>query len=204
MYTFAIPGVDSAAPATIQSMNRADARDRRTLPTFYVEAVEDKSASEKEGRPVFRDVEFVRIAIAGDSKTEVVHKVTDKIRNQFPQEYDHWKRTQQQAVVGTPLEQWPGASVSFVKTCKMMNVYTVEALADLTDAHLRNLGMDARTMQARAKAWLESARDNAATERLAAENSRLHDEVELLKQQIKDMGTRFQEMAQSDAPRKGR
>lgn len=201
-YSFSVPGAD-VAPASIHSMNRADANARRTFPTFYIEAVENKGLSAAEGRPVYQDVEFVRILIAGDSKTEVVHKVSDRIKQEYRAEYEYWKRTQQQAVTGTPLEQWPGASASFIKTCKHVNVFSVEALADLGDSHLANLGMGAREMAARAKAWLAAAKDNAVAERLASENSLLQDQITSLQQQIKDMGARFSEL-QSDSPRKGR
>lgn len=201
-YSFSIPGADSPLPSPL-SMNRIDANARRTMPTFFVEAVELPAQSAAEGRPVFRDVEYVRILIPGDSKTEVIHKVSDKIRMEYRAEYEHWKRTQQQAVVGTPLEQWPGASASFIKTCKHFNVFSVESLAEMSDGLLGNLGMGAREMRERARAWLASAKDNAVAEKLAAENSQLQAQIDSLTQQIAAMGARFSEI-QAEAPRKGR
>lgn len=205
MQEFSIPGADMLSPRTdVHTMNRSSAGDRRTFPTFFVEAVELPTESAAEGRPIYRDVEMVKILIAGDSKTEVVRKVTDHMRRgEYRAEYDHWKRTQQQAVTGTPLEQWPGASASFIATCKRLNVFSVEALVGLGDGHLASLGMEGRTMQARAKAWLTSAKDGAETERLAAENHKMISEIETLREQIKEMGARFSEL-QSDSPRKGR
>jgi hypothetical protein len=197
MYNVSIPGADYAPQFSSNSGGRT------AFPTFYVEAVENRSKSELEGRPVFDEVEYVRIMIAGDQKTEVVKKVTDAVRNQYRGEYQYWKQTQQQAVTGTPIEQWPAASVSFVKTAKVLNVNTVEQLADLGDAALQRLGMGARDMQARARAFLLAARDGAATEKLAAENNRMADEIELLKKQIAEMGAKFAEL-QTDSPRKGR
>jgi hypothetical protein len=204
MHEFSIPGTDvPSAYSSVHTMNRANAGDRRTFPTFFIEAVELPGESAAQGRPIYREIEYVKILIAGDSKTEVVRKVSDQIRRDYRAEYDHWKRTQQQAVTGTPLEQWPGASASFIKTCKHVNVFSVEALADLGDSHLSNLGMDARNMQSRARAWLASAKDNAEAERLAAQNNALQDQVAMLQEQIKDMGARFSEI-QNESPRKGR
>jgi hypothetical protein len=204
MHEFSIPGADMLSPRNdVHTMNRSSAGDRRTFPTFFVEAVELPTESAAEGRPIFRDVEMVKILIAGDSKTEVVRKVTDHMRREYRAEYEYWKRTQQQAVTGTPLEQWPGASASFIATCKRLNVFSVEALAQLDDGALQRLGMDSRTMQARAKAWLTAAKDGAETERLAAENNKMISEIETLREQIKEMGARFSEL-QSDSPRKGR
>jgi hypothetical protein len=204
MQEFSIPGADMLSPRTdVHTMNRAAAGDRKTFPTFFIEPVELPAESAAEGRPIYREVEMVKILIAGDSKTEVVRKVNDQMRREYRHEYAYWKQTQQQATSGTPLEQWPGASVSFIATCKRVNVFSVEALAGLGDGHLQSLGMDARTMQARAKAWLASAKDGAETERLAAENNKMASEIEALREQIKEMGARFAEM-QSDSPRKGR
>jgi cell division protein FtsB len=60
-------------------------------------------------------------------------------------------------------------------------------------------------MQARARAFLLAAKDNAVTEKLAAENNRLTDEIDLLKKQIADMGAKFAEMhGEAGGARKGR
>jgi hypothetical protein len=204
MHEFSVPGSDMLSPRNdVHTMNRAAPGDRRTFPTFFTEAVELPDESAAQGRPIYREIEYVKILIAGDSKTEVVRKVNDQMRREYRAEYEYWKRTQQQAVTGTPLEQWPGASVSFIKTCKHVNVFSVEALAELGDSHLSNLGMDARNMQARAKAWLASAKDNAEAERLASQNNALQGQIALLQEQIKDMGARFSEI-QNESPRKGR
>lgn len=202
-FEFAIPGNDFTPQSAIRTMNRADPNGGRTIPVFYIDAVEDPIASAAEGRPIYRDQEFVKILIAGDGKTEIIHKATDKLKQKYREQYERWKATSQQTTTGTPLEQWPGASVSFIKTCKSMNVYSVEALASLGDGHLTNLGMGSRDMQARAKAWLAVAKDGAETERLAAENNRMQDQITALQSQIKDMGARFSEL-QSESPRKGR
>jgi hypothetical protein len=200
MHSFSIPGAEYSAPDQITRNSGG----RRTFPTFYVEAVESRSESEKEGRPIFKDVEYVKILIAGDQKTEVVKKVSEQVKQDYRQEYLQWKATQQQSVVGTPIEQWPGASVSFVKTCKVLNVFTVEALAQLDDSALQRLGMGSRDMQARARAWLSAAKDGAETERLAAENNRLQDQIDSLQTQIKEMGARFSELQSDSSPRKSR
>lgn len=208
MYEFSVPGVDAPVNAPVrssaQASNRVDPRDRRTSATFFIEAVENPTASAEQGRPIYRDVEMARILIHGDAKTEVVRKVTEPVRNEYRFEYDHWKRTQQQAVVGTPLEQWPGAGQSFIKACKHINVFSVEQFAGLPDNALREVGPDARTYQARAKAWLAAAQDGAETERLAAENARLQDQITALQGQLKEIGTKFDQMQAAEGPRKGR
>ena len=52
-------------------------------PIFFVEPVEDKAASEKEGVVRFRDEERVRLIVAGDMFNQPVHPVDDSIKERF-------------------------------------------------------------------------------------------------------------------------
>ena len=40
----------------------------RCIPVFYTRAVEDKEATLKQGRPMFRDVAYVQILVPGNNK----------------------------------------------------------------------------------------------------------------------------------------
>lgn len=45
----------------------ADQKPSQARPEFFVEARRDKKASEEAGRPIFKDVEMVRVRFAGDA-----------------------------------------------------------------------------------------------------------------------------------------
>ena len=163
---------------------------RKVFPEFFAKAVKNIAKSEIQGVPVFDEVEFVTLRIAGDAKSEVVKKVTDDVKAQYAQEYAHWKQTKTQSITGWPVEQMPGLTAGQVAVLKALNIHTVEQLSELTDGNLSAVGMGARDLRAKAQFLVKSARDNAAGMRQAAENDRLKSEVEDLKRQILDIQSR--------------
>lgn len=160
------------------------------FPRFYMEAKQSKALTEESGYPRFIDQEMVEIRIAGDSKTVVVKKVTDEHRMRWPQHYEAFKKGLSAPMEGFPLKHCPLFTVSEVQTLNAQSIYTVEALAELPDSFIARLGMGARGWVAKAKAFLKSAQGSAEATKQAAENERLQLEIEMLKQQIKELGSK--------------
>ena len=158
------------------------------FPIFRIRAVPNKPKSLEAGRPIYEDVEWVDIHIAGDNKTVVSKKVTAEHRQRWPEHYSQFKAGIENPIVGTPLEQWPVLPASKVAELKALNIRTVEDLSALTDAQIQNIGMGGRELVAQATAFIDAAKDSAGLEKLAAENSRLRDELEMLKEQIQALG----------------
>lgn len=157
------------------------------FPRFYMEPVQNKKLTEQMGCPQFVDVEMVEITIAGDSKTLVVHKVRDEHRNRWPQHYEAFKKGQQAPTTGLPLKHCPLFTSAQVATMNANNIFTVEALAELNDAFIPKLGMGARGLVAKAKAYLNEAQGSAEVTKLAAENERLSREIEMLKEKMRSL-----------------
>jgi hypothetical protein len=108
-------------------------------------------------------------------------KPEDKQR--FPREWALFEQNRGDEVVGFRIEEWPILSKGQVMTLKAVNVHTVEQVAALGDQALGNLGMGFRKLQKQAQALLEHASGTAVTEKLAAENEELKQEM----QRIKDL-----------------
>lgn len=147
---------------------------------FGLHPIEDAAATERAGRPVYRDEVFVKIVVPGDRTTVVLTKAKEEHKRRFPQAWAAYERREHQAVEGTPLEQWPAMSRALALTLKAAHIHTVEALAAVHDGHLENLGWDAREWRAKAKAYLDGAEKGAAAQKLASEN-------EVLRAQIAEM-----------------
>lgn len=156
--------------------------------TFYTDAVLLSHESESQGRPIYKDVPFVRKIVPGD-QTNVIERVAeDEDQRRHPREWEKYKReTATNTIEGTPLEQWPGMTKSQVKEAKYFEVHTLEQLAALSDSNCQKLGMGFRELREKAKAYLDAASGNAATMKQASENQRLHDEIEALKAQIAEV-----------------
>jgi hypothetical protein len=144
------------------------------------------------GRPVFKDVPWVRIRMAGN-RDEIIDTVawlsTDEGVSTEATTHDRrfpvaWARFQAQStdtVSGFPLKEWAGLTRAAVETFALYNVRTVEQLANLTDGNLQNVPLP-NTMELREKArtFLEQA---ASGESLRAELMQLRAQVEAMKPQ---------------------
>ena len=164
------------------------------IPLFSLRPVENKAESNKHGRPIFHDVEWVKIYIPGDKTTVVSKKVTDEHRERWPEQYSAFKRGREQPIVGTPLEQWPQMTRSKVAEFKALAIHTVESLAGLDDAAVNRLGMGTRDLRERARAYLQAAQAGKKDSQLAAL-------LEAMQVQIDELAQRLEEVTGEQVPR---
>ena len=173
-------------------------QDKAQFVEFFTEAVHHKFKSEEEGHPVYVDKPFVKIMTAG-SRDEVIRPIKDSDKQRWPREWEFYEKNEEIAVEGWPIEQWPALSKSQIAELKHMNIPTVEALAALSDTGIQNVGMGARELVAKAKAALEAANGNAGLEKLAAENERQKDEIEILKSQVAELAAKVEKKGKKKA-----
>jgi len=144
------------------------AGDEKLLVKFYVKARPDKVATLKEGRPMFKDVEYIDIRIPG-SRDGVGRPASDDDKARFPAHYDAFKkRTGEEVLDGTPLIEWPLLTRSQAEELAFFNCKTVEQLAAMTDGNAGNF-MGIQVLKAKAVKWLEQAAEDAPALKLAAE-----------------------------------
>lgn len=108
--------------------------DERIPVQFRIDALKDDAATEEKGRPIFRDVEFIKIFNGKDNIIDRPLRDTDKQR--WPRAYAAWKNTGDgdPGNVGTRLEHWPQLTRAQAEEFRHFKVFTVEQLADLNDA----------------------------------------------------------------------
>jgi DNA-binding protein H-NS len=160
--------------------NVADGTDQ-AIPLFYMEPVELIAKSKEEGRPVFRDTEFVKIMLPG-FKDIVCRKVRPEDIDRWPQHYRKFKENNNtETIVGTPISQWNGIKPSQAAACKSLNILSVEALANLPDQPLRKLGPDCYELQKRAKDFLNAANSNSRISELESKLADALKQIEELK-----------------------
>ena len=155
--------------------------------SFYTEALEYKAESEKAGRPIFKDVPFVRVTIPGDTNNIIEHRATDEDKRKYPKAWDIYQRGETGGHVGTPLEQWPQITRSQVKESKYFECHTVEQMSNLSDAHCQKLGMGFQELRNKAKAYLAAAAGTANATAAAAENDRMRAELAEMKAQLAEL-----------------
>lgn len=188
-------GLVQAGPHVLTAVYGDDAKLRVE---FFNEAVQQAAESAAAGRPIFKDVPFIRIRFPGDPTRETTRPVRfepakshpyppDNVR--FARQWMAFQAKQEQPLEGTPLEQWPPLSRAQVLELKAVHVHTVEHLAGVPDSSLHNLGMGGRDLRARAQAWLKDATAGAAAGALAVENAELKDRLAQLEAQMAELAS---------------
>lgn len=155
---------------------------------FEMRPIRDMSeAALKEGRPIFKDVEYVEIITPGD-KHNIVHRaVHDGDRARFAPKYLQWKAGQGNAVSGLPLSEWPAITRGQVEELAFFKVTTVEQLAEVSDGNLRSIG-PLMALKQKARDYLKAAKADAPLASLRDALTEKDTEVQALRNQLAEQG----------------
>jgi hypothetical protein len=133
---------------------------RDCMPRFYMKPVKNEYESEKQGRDIYADTEYVEIIIPGDKYNIVNERVKDEHRNRWATQYAAFKAGQEAPLEGTPIEEWAPISASQALELKSVHVRTVEQLAGLSDSQLaKAVPMGGFALREKAQGWLKQASD---------------------------------------------
>ncbi len=164
--------------------------DAALIVEFFVDKKLMGAKSEAAGKPVYEDREYVKIMIKGQDKQIVVQEVQKTHKERFPIAYLRFTQNKPLPVVGTPIEMMPGVGPSLAHQLKGMNLRTIEDVANITDESvMQSIGMGARDLVKRARAWLEQTSEKSLT--LQAQLVEKDAENERLRQQIAQFDERL-------------
>jgi hypothetical protein len=159
---------------------------------FLNHAVRNAEKSDKEGRLVCEDREYIQINAPGDKTTEIFREATDADKKRFPLHYAAFKERGSDAVVGTPLKDWAPITKGMVEELSFHKIKTVEQLAGITDGHLPQVGPGVRDLRQRAIDWLANAKQGAPVVELSSKLEESKNEVETLKRIVKEQGEQIE------------
>ena len=129
-----------------------DERDVQVTPFFRIMEIENIPKSETAGYPVMETHEMVEIRKAGDRHNILIAPADAfwkreagmmyTYMDRWPEQYREFKEGNPQEAQGTPLETLKrfGITDEQVSLCRVMRIYSVEALHLLEGPGLRNLG----------------------------------------------------------------
>lgn len=161
-----------------QMYQQTDGRDT-AIAFFRDEAIENPSESKKQGHAVFENVTVVEIIVPG-SKDIYCAPAEDSHKQRFPNQWAQYLNKQKQIPDGTPIDELSTASAAERATCKALNVLTIEALMNYSEAALHRLGPGAHSLKRKATAFLESRKG-------ASYATALMEEVQQLRAQIAEL-----------------
>jgi hypothetical protein len=136
------------------------------------------------GRPMFDDMEVCEIRAAGardytvqpalarshwETDPETGQQVEVTYAERFPRQYRQFKAQQAQTKAGTPLTEVRFLTDSKRAELRALNIYTVEALAIIDGAELKNLGPGGRELKNQCMAYIEESKRGAPNLAMQAE-----------------------------------
>jgi hypothetical protein len=185
--------------------NSFGAEGAKVVPRFFTDSVLDELASEREGRPIFKERELIEFLMPANREAKPHFLVTNEHRQMFPEQYKKFKEGQDQSVSGFPIEQWAALKRNMVLELKALGFTTVEQLAEMGDLAIQRIGMGGRSLKTLAISFLddqagmaEQARVLAENDRRATENAELNRKVDELTNLCKSLSDRL--MAFQNAP----
>jgi hypothetical protein len=128
--------------------------DKQLLVKFFYKTRPDSVETQRQGRPIFKEVEYVDIKVPGDRGTSVCRPARPADKQRFSAHYEAFKSRVEAPVTGTPLAEWALIPRSAVEQLAFANVKTVEQLATLSDSYAGQM-QGGHNYKAKAKAYLE-------------------------------------------------
>lgn len=181
----------------------------KNLLTFWEDVIPNGLAGTKAGRVVFDKVLMMRVSSPGDKSApeyevdrsypeEFPHPIHGKLKKnelvyaKFGKYIDDYKGRVggSQIEAGTPIDHWALVDMRMAANLKFNGIYTVEALAAVSDGNAISLGMGSRELIQKAKDWLATAANTAMAMETEERNRKLQS-------QIDDLQAKYDVLAQS-------
>jgi len=145
------------------SASQAARLDEQLMVRFFYKEVQNKLESAAQGRPIFKEKEYIEIRIAGQRDPQACRPATHADKARFPRHYDAFKKRMEVPTEGTPLTEWPLITRSRAEELSFLNAKTVEQVANMGDTQVSQL-MGGFTLREQAQKWLEHAGEMAVQE----------------------------------------
>lgn len=165
------------------------ADNEKVLVRFWEDSYPNATKTREAGTPVFDTVDWCEIKVPGERDTisGPVHRMQPDPRVRFPGAWAQYQKDKSsEGLVGMPLKEVAWLARGEVETLKAAGLKTLENLADLSDANV-NCVPGGLALRAKAKAALQSAKDDAPVQKMAAELASRDAQIAELKLQMKEL-----------------
>lgn len=171
------------------------------IPNFHIQVVEDVEQTRKQGKPVFREEEFVEVIIPGNDRERPCFKVTQEHKDRWPEQYKRFSQHEEQHVAeGFYIEEWPQITRSLAATLKHHHILTVEQLAGLPDSNLMNMGPGMLDLKFKAQKFVEMMKDEAVIQKMGDELKQRDQRIELLEKKLEELSQHIQDAESTKKP----
>lgn len=169
----------------MKSEGNAYEQDNKLLVRFYMGSIPNRTKTLELGRPVYDDLEKIRILKVGE-KDYIDKGATPDYIARFPKQYEAFKRGEEAKQSGTPLSMWPVLKDAQVKEFAALNIVTVEQLASCPDIVIQKF-MGGFGMRQAAKEYVDRAVSQAPLATLQAQLDEKETKLAALTAQMEQM-----------------
>ena len=168
--------------------------DAGTMCTFYQEPVFMSFKSEQTGRPVYENMDYVKIKTTGQTRSEVVRKVRDEDKLRFKDVWDAYSSRKEVLQDYNSIAELPRITKTRAMELKAMNIPSIEALAQIPDGNLKSLGPDGSSLKKQAIRWLEEFTSaDAKVKEQAIKITEQDDEIKRLATMITELSAKIEQ-----------
>lgn len=167
---------------------RTNAGDDKLLVFFYMNIMADDAKTEEEGRPIYRDTEFIKIFTPGDKNNVIDRPIRPQDKQRFAKQYMAFKAGggEDEQLVGTRLTDWPLIGRAQAQELAHLGIKTVEQVADARDdIVLKVPGL--QHLKTTAQAWIGKAKQGADAAKIAKRMEDLEAQLNAQKEAVRDL-----------------
>lgn len=179
---------------------------------FYRGKVQNNYETELKGRPIFNDVDMVKIFTPGNDKNIIDTFVREDHKQRFPLKWHEYLNSKngETSLSGTPVEFWPQITPAQAEELKAMKFFTVESIANATDQNIMRIqmvgGMAPFSFREKAVKFLQIAQQVEQTNETDKKLQEIEAEKEAMRLQLAENNAKLEamqaQMAQLLAPKK--
>ena len=178
--------------------------DSSMLCIFYKRAVHNAIKSANEGRPIYEDMDYVRIQQPGETTQVVDRPAGQSDKQRWPAQWQAYAAGKDQVAEGTPLGLLFPRHPSAFAMLQALGIMTVEHLANASATAIAAIGMHGQDYVNYAQKYINGATSGAAFHQMQLElehakrdNVRLEKTVDDLQRQMHSLNSAF--LAQAGA-----
>jgi hypothetical protein len=161
--------------------------DASMLCIFYKRAVHNAVKSAHEGRPIYEDLDYVRIQQPGETTQVVDRPAQNGDKQRWPAQWQAYAAGKDQVAEGTPLGLLFPRHPSAVAMLQALGIMTVEHLANASATAIAAIGMHGQDYANYAQKYIHGATSGAAFHQMQMENEQMKRENIRLAKVVDDL-----------------
>lgn len=171
--------------------------DSSMLCIFYKRAVHSEVKSAQAGRPIYEDMDYVRIQQPGETTQVVDRPARDDDKRRWPAQWQAYASGKDQVAEGTPLGLLFPRHPSAIAMLQALGIMTVEHLANASATAIASIGMHGQDYVNYAQKYINGASSGAAFHQMQMENEQMKRDNNRLQKTVDDLQHQMQQIQAS-------